>query len=539
MIDKTSSQTVPFTDVGSDFMKLVTFVDNEKSTLVDFTATDFASLRTALLNYIKLVYPLDYNNFVESDLGLMLAELVAYMGTVMSMKADMLAHENFLQTAKDRDSVRKLFQLVGVSMKGPTSAQATANLSIEGETGTLDEDLVIPTANRVITVTSPQDQQPLNFTLYKATNGIVPNLTNTNADIVFDQTNWVGDSSSTWEAVMLEGAFATQTGTFSNIGVAQSIILNEAPVIQNSVQVFVSGVDSTTSGAYRQVENIYQASSTNDKIFQVVYLDNYKAKLVFGDGSNGKSPTPNSSYIVTYRVGGGTRGNVPNAFINSILEGATYNASPSSLRVTQSQMSTGGSEAETVAHAKKYGPLSFKQQDRLVSLEDYTSFASNYVGPAGSVAKAVASTRKAFSSANIIDIFVLEKATDTQLQKASISFKNGLLTAIEPKKMVTDDVVISDGLIRTLDLIITAHVDRSLQGLEKSIVANVSQSVREYFMSDALDFGDSIIFADLMKTVFGIPEVRFAEINNFDENITVGFNEVIQLNNLVVNINYV
>ena len=539
MSDKTSSQTVPFTDVGSDFMKLVTFVDNEKSTLVDFTATDFASLRTALLNYIKLVYPLDYNNFVESDLGLMLAELVAYMGTVMSMKADMLAHENFLQTAKDRDSVRKLFQLVGVSMKGPTSAQATANLSIEGETGTLDEDLVIPTANRVITVTSPQDQQPLNFTLYKATNGIVPNLTNTNADIVFDQTNWVGDSSSTWEAVMLEGAFATQTGTFSNIGVAQSIILNEAPVIQNSVQVFVSGVDSTTSGAYRQVENIYQASSTNDKIFQVVYLDNYKAKLVFGDGSNGKSPTPNSSYIVTYRVGGGTRGNVPNAFINSILEGATYNASPSSVRITQSQMSTGGSEAETVAHAKKYGPLSFKQQDRLVSLEDYTSFASNYVGPAGSVAKAVASTRKAFSSANIIDIFVLEKATDTQLQKASISFKNGLLTAIEPKKMVTDDVVISDGLIRTLDLIITAHVDRSLQGLEKSIVANVSQSVREYFMSDALDFGDSIIFADLMKTVFGIPEVRFAEINNFDENITVGFNEVIQLNNLVVNINYV
>ena len=539
MSDKTSSQTVPFTEVGSDFMKLVTFVDNEKSTLGDFTATDFASLRTALLNYIKLVYPLDYNNFVESDLGLMLAELVAYMGTVMSMKADMLAHENFLQTAKDRDSVRKLFQLVGVSMKGPTSAQATANLSIEGETGTLDEDLVIPTANRVITVTSPQDQQPLNFTLYKATNGIVPNLTNTNADIVFDQTNWVGDSSSTWEAVMLEGAFATQTGTFSNIGVAQSIILNEAPVIQNSVQVFVSGVDSTTSGAYRQVENIYQASSTNDKIFQVVYLDNYKAKLVFGDGSNGKSPTPNSSYIVTYRVGGGTRGNVPNAFVNSVLEGATYDANPSSVRVTQSQMSTGGSEAETVAHAKKYGPLSFKQQDRLVSLEDYTSFASNYVGPAGSVAKAVASTRKAFSSANIIDIFVLEKATDTQLQKASISFKNGLLTAIEPKKMVTDDVVISDGLIRTLDLIITAHVDRSLQGLEKSIVANVSQSVREYFMSDALDFGDSIIFADLMKTVFGIPEVRFAEINNFDENITVGFNEVIQLNNLVVNINYV
>ena len=531
MSHKKSSQTVPFTNVGSDFMKLAAFADNEKSTLVDFTATDFATLRSALLNYMKLVYPLDYDNFVESDLGVMLVELVAYMGSIMSMKADMLAHENFLQTAKDRDSVRKMFQLVGVSMKGPTSSQATANLSIEGETGNLQGNLLIPAANRVISVTSPQDQQPLNFTLYKATNGIVSNLADSTADVIFDETNWLGDSSSIWEAVMLEGAFATQTGTFSNIGIAQTITLNEAPVIQNSVQVFVSGVNSTTSGVYRQVENIYQASSTNDKIFQAVYLDNYKAKLVFGDGSNGKSPSPNASYLVTYRVGGGTRGNVPNNYVNSVIEGATYDSNPSSVRITQSQISTGGSEAETVAHAKKYGPLSFKQQDRLVSLEDYTSFASNYVGPAGSVAKAVASTRKSFSSANIIDIFIL--------QKASLSFKDGLLTAMNSKKMITDEVVLSDGLIRTLDLVVTAHVDRSLQGMEKTIVANVSQKIRNYFLSDSLDFGDSIIFSALMKNVFEIPQVRFAEVDNFDTDVSVDFNEVIQLNNLVINISYV
>ena len=127
-----TSKTVPFTDVASDFMKLVSIPDNNKASQIDFTATDFASLRTALINYIKAVYPLDYNNFVESDLGMMLIELVSYMGTIMSMKADMLAHENFLQTAKDRDSVRKLFELVGISMKGPTSAQSIATISVPG-----------------------------------------------------------------------------------------------------------------------------------------------------------------------------------------------------------------------------------------------------------------------------------------------------------------------------------------------------------------------------------------------------------------------
>jgi len=534
-----STQTVPFTGVGSDFMKLVSFVDNEKSTLIDFTATDFASLRAGLLNYMKLVYPLDYNNFVESDLGLMLVELVAYMGTVMSMKADMLAHENFLHTAKDRESIRKLFQLVGISMKGPTSAQATANLSIDGETGELDGTLTIPVANRVVSVISPQDQQPLNYSLYKATNGIVDYLTTYGADISFDQSNWFGDSSSIWEAVMLEGAFATQTGIFSNIDTAQSITLDEGPVIQNSVQVFVSGVNSTTSGSYRQVNNIYQASSTNDKIFQAVYLDNYKVKLVFGDGSNGKSPTPKSNYYVTYRVGGGTRGNTPDGFVNATLDGPTYDGDSSSVRVTQTQLATGGTGAETVAHAKKYGPLSFKQQDRLVSLEDYTAFASTYVGPAGTVGKAVASTRKAYSSANIIDIFILEKATDFQLQKASLSFKNGLLEAMSSKKMITDDVVLSDGLIRTLDLVMTIHVDKSLKGMESGIVAEVSQKIQKYFLSDKIDFGDSIVFSDLMRVVFETTEVRFSEVDNFKENILVDFNEVVQLNNLVINVSYV
>ena len=209
------------------------------------------------------------------------------------------------------------------------------------------------------------------------------------------------------------------------------------------------------------------------------------------------------------------------------------------MRVTQTQLATGGTGAETVEHAKKYGPLSFKQQDRLVSLEDYTSFASTYVGPAGTVAKAVASTRKAYSSANIIDIFILERATDSQLQKASLSFKNSLLEAMNDKKMITDDVVISDGLIRTLDLIITTHVDKSLQGMESGIIAEVSQKIREYFMSDKIDFGDTIVFSDLMRVIFETPEVRFSEVENFTHNITVDFNEVIQLNNLVVNISYV
>jgi hypothetical protein len=91
----------------SDFMKLVVFPDDKKASLINYASSDFLSLRDALVDYIKAVYPLEYDYFVESDLGMMLIELVAYMGAVMSLKADFLANENYLATARDRNSIKK------------------------------------------------------------------------------------------------------------------------------------------------------------------------------------------------------------------------------------------------------------------------------------------------------------------------------------------------------------------------------------------------------------------------------------------------
>ena len=92
--------------IESDFMKLAEVPVRKRPSLINFAATDFLTLRNSLIDYAKAVYPRDYKYFVESDLGMMFLELVAYMGSVMSMKADMLANENFLATANQRSSVK-------------------------------------------------------------------------------------------------------------------------------------------------------------------------------------------------------------------------------------------------------------------------------------------------------------------------------------------------------------------------------------------------------------------------------------------------
>ena len=129
---------VPFTSSESDFQKLIDSGDSytNKKDLIDYAATDFLSLRDSLISYMKAVYPTDYQNFSESDYGMMFTELVAYMGAVMSFKADALANESYLSTAQNRRNVKKLLQLIGISLKGPTSAGANAKLTLDdAETG--------------------------------------------------------------------------------------------------------------------------------------------------------------------------------------------------------------------------------------------------------------------------------------------------------------------------------------------------------------------------------------------------------------------
>ena len=146
---------------------------------------------------------------------------------------------------------------------------------------------------------------------------------------------------------------------------------------------------------------------------------------------------------------------------------------------------------------------------------------------------------RVYSSANIIDVFVLQKATTNQLQKATVDYKTNLLAAMQEQKMLTDEVVIVDGLIRTLDLIITLYVDSSLEDSEDTIKQKAANVVTNFFTYDKFGFGDVLIPQELNRELFDLNEVRYSTVDNIDKNIEASFNEVIQLNNVTINVAYV
>ena len=518
--------------IVSDYMKLANIPVNKRPSFVDFAATDFLTLRNSLIDYAKAVYPTDYKYFVESDLGMMFLELIAYMGSVMSMKADMLANENFLATANQRSSVKKLMQLIGVRMRGSLSAAADAQITTES---TVASNMTLAPEQRTIETTSSEDGGALTYTIYKVVNGLVDTV-NSTGNIICLAAEAIGADKKVFDNLVLqEGALVHDTGSFAATEAVKTIKLTQGPVVDGSVQVYVTADTASMQGAYTEVPNVYFASGSSDKIFEMVYDDNYKGTVVFGDGSVGISPESTASYTVFYRVGGGTRGNIAKNSINTSLS-PTVNGSTESVTLTNISKGTGGSNAETLDHAKKYAPLEFRRQDRIVTLEDYSVFANTFISTFGTVGKANAAVRQAYSSANVIDIYILERASDFQLQRATSNFKTQLLTAINLKKMATDDVVIVDGLIRTLDLVTTIRIDQADEENQDQIRAKVRDKILTYMNVDNRTFGEDFSVAELNREIFEVEEVRYSTIDNLAQDLPLDFNEIIQLNNLTINV---
>ncbi len=78
----------------------------------DFQAYDFQTLRKAMLDYLQLYYPEDFNDFTESSEYIALIDLIAFMGQSLAFRTDLNARENFIDTAERRDSILKLARLV-------------------------------------------------------------------------------------------------------------------------------------------------------------------------------------------------------------------------------------------------------------------------------------------------------------------------------------------------------------------------------------------------------------------------------------------
>ena len=519
--------------ISSDFLKLGAVPDDRKGDLIDYNVQGFDEYRVALQNYLKSVYPLDYNNFAASDLGQMLLEMFAYMAATLTLRADMTANEMYIDTVKDVNNLRRLLQLIGVDMKGPTASKATGQITLPAESPIGANDMVIRSGDRTLNVVNQRSGTPLVYTVYNQLTTGELDLFNT--DLTIPNSDWNTTLNICSSLFLLEGSYHTKAGEFPGGVDRQTILLPDGPVIEGSI-----GVSSTEQDGiqYNEISNLFVASGGTQPVFEKSYTDGYGCVLTFGDGTLGRLPTPGAAYVVTYRRGGGINGNIMRDTIDRDIIG-TINGVTAQGRIKNITKGSGGTAAETVEHAKRYAPYFFRTQYRAVTGEDYNVLANSFVGTAGQTAKAMAVLRKNGAAANVIDLFVLAKASPNQLERASVAFKKELLDYFNSYKMLTDEIVISDGVVRTLDLVSTIFVDRASARFADSIKAKAADKLVEFFNVDNVGFGQKIALSDIVNFMLTIPEIRFFNINNLEQDIYVNFNEIVQLNNFEFTVEYI
>lgn len=89
----------------------------------DFQSYDYETLRKTMIDYLRVYYPEDFNDFIESSEYIALIDLIAFLGQSLAFRTDLNARENFLETAERRDSVLRLAKMLNYHPKRSSSAR--------------------------------------------------------------------------------------------------------------------------------------------------------------------------------------------------------------------------------------------------------------------------------------------------------------------------------------------------------------------------------------------------------------------------------
>lgn len=103
--------------------------DTGDAPVLDYLARDFASFRQLLFERLSLVLPAWRERHVP-DVGVMLVELMAYVGDHLTYRQDVVATEAYLDTARLRISLRRHARLVDYAMHEGANARAWVTVCV-------------------------------------------------------------------------------------------------------------------------------------------------------------------------------------------------------------------------------------------------------------------------------------------------------------------------------------------------------------------------------------------------------------------------
>ena len=346
---------------------------------IDYNARNFSDVRQQLVEFIKKYYPETFSDFNDASVGMMLLELNAAVGDMLSFHTDRMFNETQINYAQERSSLLELARTFGLNIPGKRPSitlvdWTVTNIPVKGDT--FDESYApkilkgsqASGAGKIFELLEDCD-----FSSPFATGGIpnrliIPNI---------DGNGIIQSYSLTKREIMLNGFTKIYKKTLgaSDYKPFLEVILPEDNVLSIENIITKEGTNLTTSPTEEEFSdfdlNWYEVPalaqgevytvdentvSDNEGIvvgkwknapqrFIKEYTDNGFCKITFGAGdediselnefvgcrgqidrignivnnlSLGEIPSPNNTLYVRYRVGGGEDTNIGPNTINGL-----------------------------------------------------------------------------------------------------------------------------------------------------------------------------------------------------------------------------
>ena len=84
---------------------------------VKYLSKDYNSFKNQLIEFTRIYFPDNFNDFSEGNPGMMFLEMAAYVGDVLSFYTDTQLRESFLSTSQDRKNLYNLAYSMGYKPK--------------------------------------------------------------------------------------------------------------------------------------------------------------------------------------------------------------------------------------------------------------------------------------------------------------------------------------------------------------------------------------------------------------------------------------
>ena len=463
---------------------------------IDYTDKDFDSLRQALLNLATFRLP-EWTDRSPADLGMLLVDLFAYMGDVVAYYQDRIASESFLDTAVERRSILNLLRLIGYELAPPASASAELTLVFNP-----------PGPGEPTTVTVPVGAE------FSTAAGATPAQTfvylgdDRPIDLAGPEVTTGADGKLSFAGLPVRhGRQITSEIIGSPTGEPnQAFPLASVPVVLETLVMQVdAGAGPVTWN--RRTNLLYHVdadghivtSDANATDYYVQFDEDSRAWVVFGDGEYGrKPPVGRDSVRASYINGGGAVGNVPAGAIAEAITKVDRLA-----RVTNPLPASGGTDAEPVDRAVRFGPLAFRSGDRAVTLGDYHSLALQ----AGSVAKVRART----TGWNRVELYVAPEGDS--FTPATDELKRRLISYFETRRMVGTSIFVRDPAPVAVDIsveIITEH-----NHVPETVRQRAEEAVADLLTFRNVDFARPLYLSKVYEAVEAIDGVLAATVTRF------------------------